>query len=309
LVDLPLKVPAPRPWPRAEKVDSYWTHERWRRRLQVLAITIVSVALIAAGFGALVLKARANYIAGQRALAAGQYGVAIDRFNAAQVAGRPYADARTLLSDALSLSNLQAEYFTTLHDASRPTAATLTMRHAAALFQSGRYTQAQALLSGLHSRVPPAVMTRLSTVGDSAVAAVLLLAGANQAFAAGAWTVAAQDAADVLVRYPRCGPATALAAEAARRARAQPLALRAAALAAAGHWKAALKVVRQTLRIDPAYPGATALLARIDAALASRRAAAKAKAAASRAAAAAAAAAATTSTSVTTRPAPTPPPP
>ncbi len=140
-------------------------------------------------------------------------------------------------------------------------------------------------MAGLPSRVPPAVAARLASTGNAAAAAVLLLAGAEQAFAARQWRTAGADAAAVLVRYPHCGPAAALAAEAARRVRADPFALRAARLAAAGRWKAALTVVRQTLRIDPTYPGAATLLARIDAALARRRAATAAKAAAAKAAA------------------------
>ncbi len=157
--------------------------------------------------------------------------------------------------------------------------------------------------------MPPVVAARLSTGGDPAVAAVLLLVSANHAFATGDWRMARTDAAAVLLRYPHCGPAAQLAAEAARRLRAGPLALHAAALAAAGRWAAARKAVRQTLRIDPAYPGAAALLARIDATLASRKAAAKAKAAAASAATAAASTPTAAPTPVAPKPTPKPPPP
>ena len=257
------------------------------------------------------MQARNNYIAGQRALAAQQYGVAIQRFTAAQVMGRPYADAHALLNRAVALSMTQPKYAADLRSASTPSAASLTLRRAATLFESGHYAAAQSLMADLPSRVPPAVAARLASTGNAAAAAVLLLAGADQAFAAREWRTAGADAAAVLVRYPHCGPAAALAAEAARRVRADPFALRAARLAAAGRWKAALTVVRQTLRIDPTYPGAATLLARIDAALARRRAATAAKAAAAKAAATAA----STSTTVTPpapvapKPAPKPPPP
>ncbi len=279
-----------------------------RRRLRVVAVIVLGVALIVACLGVLVLKARSNYIAGQRALAAGQYGLAIQRLSAAEVIGRPYANAHALLNDAVALSFSQAEYTTALHGSTRPTAATLTLRRAAALFQAGHYPEAQALVAGLTSRVPAAVATRLSTTGSSAAAALLLLVAGDQALAAGNWGTARADAQSVLLRYPRCAPAAALSAEAARRQRAQPLALHAAALVAAGHWAAARKVARQTLRVDPTYPGAAALLARIDATLASRKAAAKAKAAAT--------STAPTSTATTAPapvtpapPAPQPPPP
>lgn len=309
LVDQPLKNPAPRYWSRAEQIEPSWLAERRRRRLRLLAVTVVLVALIAAGFAALVMKARANYLAGQRALAAEQYGLAIQRFTAATVLGRSYADAHALLNQAVDLSMSQPEYVSDLRVALRPSAATLTLRRAAGLFQSGRYAAAQSLLVGLPSRVPPAVADRLTTGGNAAVAGLLLLVGAEQALALRDWPTAERDAAAVLLRYPRCGPAAALAAEAALGARAQPLALRAAALAAAGRWTAALKVVRQTLRIDPSYPGAAALLVRIDRTLAHRKAVAKAKAAAAKAKAAAGTTTVTTPAPVTPKPTPKPPPP
>jgi tetratricopeptide (TPR) repeat protein len=279
-----------------------------RRRLRALAIVVLGVALVAAGFAALVLKARSNYIAGQRALAAGQYGLAIQRLSAAEVVGRPYGNAHALLNDAVAMSFAQTEYATVLHGAARPTAASLTLRRAAALFESARYTEAQSLVAGLTSRVPPAAAARLSVTGSAAVAAVLLLVGANQALALGDWRTAGDDAAVVLLRYPRCGPAASLAAEAARRQRAAPLTRHAAALAAAGHWTAARKAARQALRVDPAYPGVAALLARIDATLAHRKAAAKAKAAASTATAPTSTAT-TAPTPVAPKPTPKPPPP
>ena len=309
LVDQPLKNPVPRYWSRAEQVEPSWLSERRRRRLRLLAVTVVVVALIAAGFAALVMKARANYLDGRRALAAEQYGLAIQRFTAATVLGRPYADAHALLNHAVALSMSQPEYFSALREASPPGAATLTLRRAVALFESGRYAAAQALLADLPSRVPPAVAARLSAGGNAAAAGLLLLVGADQAFALRDWPTAERDAAAVLLRYPRCGPAASLAAEAALRARAQPLALRAAALAAAGRWTTALKVVRRTLRIDPSYPGAAALLVRIDKTLAHRKAAAKAKAAAAKAKAAASTTTVTAPTPVAPKPAPKPPPP
>lgn len=273
-----MKAPEPRSWSPAEQVEPYWVYDRPHRRLRLLVIAmsiiIVGVALVVAGYAALVAKAHGDYISGQQALAAGQYHDAIQQLRAAEVMGRPYADARALLNDAIALSNGQREYVAALNGTLQPTAATLTLRRGAALFQSGRYTTAQALLADLSSRVPPAVTVRLSTSSNAAVAAVLLLVSANQAFKTREWRLAGADAVSVLLRYPRCGPAAWLAAEAARRVRAEPLALRAVALTAAGRWVAGLKVVRQTLRVDPSYPGAAALLARIDATLAHRRAAA-----------------------------------
>ena len=158
----------------------------------------------------------------------------------------------------------------------RPTAATLTLRRAEALFQSGRYTEAQALLQRITSRVPSAETTRLTASISPAAAAVLLLVGADQAFAAHHWRLAGVDASGVLFRYPRCGPAATLAAEAARRLRAKPLVVRAVALAAARRWTTALADDRRALHIDPSYPGAAALYARIHSTLARQRAAAKA---------------------------------
>jgi hypothetical protein len=314
--DQPLRAPVAGRWARAERDESYWAYERRHRRWRLLAVTALVVVLVGGGGATLVLQARANYLNGQRALAAGEYGLAIQQLSAARVAGIPYADAHKLLNEAVTLSISQSQYASQVRDVSRPTAASRALRQAAALFAKGHYSEALARLAGLPSRLPTAVAARLPA-SSGAVAAVLLFASANEAFAAHDWREAGADAAGVLVRYPECAPATALAAEAGRRMRAEPFAVRAAGLAAAGRWKAALVAVRRTLRIDPAYPGAAALLARIDATLA-RRKAARAKSAAARAAAAKAAAktaAATPSVPsytpppVAPKPTPKPPPP
>jgi len=301
LVDQPLRAPARQLWPRAGD-EPYSTYER-RRRLRVVALVVLLVIVVGAVFGTLVLRARDNYIAGQRALAAGQYGLAIQRLSAANVAGRPWANAHALLDQAVTLSMGRTQYATALQGAARPTAASLTLRRAATLFEAGRYAQAQAALADLPSRVPPAAAARLSAAGSPAAAAVLLLVGAAHALAAGDLRTATSDAATVLARYPGCVPARSLIDEAARRQRAAPFDSRAATLAAAGRWKLARTAVRRALAIDPAYPGAAALLARIDAAITRRAAAAKAKAAA-----AAAAASTSTTPPATTAPAPAPAP-
>ncbi len=314
MLDQPLRVPVSRRWTRADHDESYWIAERRRRRWRLLAVVAVLVLLVGGGAATLILQARANYLSGRQALAAGEYGLAIQHLSAARVAGVPYADARRLLSDAVTLSITQSQYSTEISGLSHPTAASLALRQAAALFAAGRYREALNRLPSLPSRMPPAVVMARLSASNGAVAAVLLLAGANQAFAAHDWSLASRDAAGVLARYPGCTPAAALAAEAARRVQAKPFARQAARLAAAGRWKPALAAVRRTLRIDPAYPGAAALLARIDAALAHSKAA-KARAAAAAAAAAKPAATSTSSGSssgTTVTPTPvksTPPPP
>jgi tetratricopeptide (TPR) repeat protein len=328
LVDQSTETPAPRFWSRTDQFEPHWVYEHSRRRLRFLVLTIaivvVCVALAFAGRAALVAKARGDYIAGQQALAAGQFHVAIQHLRAAEVMGRPYADAHALLNDAIALFNGQREYVAALTGTSQPTTpASRALRQAAAFFAAGHYSEALARLAGLPSRLPPAVAAARLPAGSGTVAAVLLLVSANEAFAAHDWRVAGADAAGVLARYPRCAPAAALAAEAGRRTRAEPFAVRAAALAAAGRWKAALVAVRRALRIDPTYPGAVALLARVDATLARRKAArakvaaakAAAKAAAAKAAARSAAAATTPSVPsytpppVAPKPTPKPPPP
>jgi hypothetical protein len=287
-------------------------YERRRRRRRLLIAGVISAALLVVLVAAfLVLSARADYLDGKRAIAAGDYDLAIRRLDDANVVGLPYSNAHSLLAQAVALANGQTQYNTYLSAA--PTAATRDLRRAAALFQAGHYTAALRQVRGLSGRVPPAAARALSTRSNGAVAALLLLAGAEQAFAAHDWSVAGSTAADVLVSYPRCGVAAALAAEADRRGRAEPIALQAAALVARGHWAAARAAARRALLIDPAYPGAAALLARIDATIAHRKALARKKAAA--AAAAKAKAKATTPSAPATSPPPpapaksTPPPP
>jgi hypothetical protein len=310
LVDQPLKVPPSPLWRRPAPVDPFTAFERRRRRLRLIVICTVAAALVAEGIVAwVVTNARANYLAGEKALDAGDYGLAMRRLGAAKMIFWPYAGARGLLSDAVALSNGQTQLLATLQRPQPPSAQTRALRRAAALFQAGDYAAARAQVGALPSRVPLAVGRALATRSNPAVAALLLLAGADQAFAAGDWSVAARDAAVVLVPYPRCGPAAALAAAADRRVRAEPLVLRAAALVAAGRWSAARTVVRHALRIDRAYPGAATMLARINATLAHRKAVAKAKAAAKAAAAQAAAQATAPSTPTAPPTRSTPPPP
>jgi tetratricopeptide (TPR) repeat protein len=308
MLDQPLRTPVAGRWARAEHDESYWMVERRRRRWRLLAVAALVVVLVGGGGATLVLQARANYLNGQRALAAGEYGLAIQQLSAARVAGLPYADAHKLLNDAVALSIDQSQYASQVRDASRPTAASRALRQAAALFAGGHYSEALARLAGLPSRLPPAVAAARLSAGSGVVGAVLLLVSANEAFAAHDWRVARYDAAGVLARYPRCAPAAALAAEAGRRTRAEPFAVRAAGLAAAGRWKAALGAVRRALRIDPTYPGAAALLARVDATLA-RRKAAKAKTAAAKSAATATTPSAPSYTPPPVAPKPTPKPP
>lgn len=314
MVDQSFRAPSPPPlWPRPEQIEPYYLYERRRRRHRLLvsgAVVLALLVVVAAAF--LVLNARGDYLDGKRALAAGDYDLAIRSLDSAKIAGFPYPNAHGLLAQAVALANGQAQYDTYL--TVTPTAATRDLRRAAALFQAGRYNAALTQVRGLSSsRVPPVVARALTARSNGAVAALLLLAGAEQAFAAREWGVAGSSAADVLVSYPRCGVAAALAAEAGRRGRAEPIALQAASLAAAGRWTAARAAVRRALLIDPAYPGAAALLARIDAAIAHNKALATKRAAAAAAAAAARLANASTSTTTTTPPAPatkpTPPPP
>jgi tetratricopeptide (TPR) repeat protein len=284
LVDQSLRTLGRRRWPAP--FDRYAPHERRRRRLRLVLICASGVALVVAGVAVWALSsARSTYLAGERALVAGDYPLAARRFSEAKMIFWPYADARALASSSLALANGQSQELSSLWRPLTPTTETRSLRRAAALFQDGRYAPAQALVGTLHSRVPVGVGRALAARSNTAVAALLLLVGADQAFAARDWSAAAQRAAGVLVLYPRCGPAAALAAETGRRLRAEPLDARASALVAASRWSAARTIVRRALSIDPSYPGAAAMLRRINATLAHRKAAA---AAAARAAAAAA---------------------
>lgn len=227
-----------------------------------------------------VVDARRNYEAGVRALLAGDYHVAVQRLGAATVLGRPYADSRTLLAEATSLSRgLGNDSVAPLSDAP-PSGASLTLRRAAALFATGRYATARDMVAGLQLRLPAAAAARLAQTGNTAVASLLLLVTAERLLAAGDWHTAAADATVVLARYPRCGPASDLAAEATRRGAAAPLFARATGLADASRWTLARGALRQALAVDPAYPGGAALLTRIDDAIAARKAAQAAAAAA-----------------------------
>ena len=288
MVDHPLGFPAPLSRKRPDPVDPYWTEPFWvsesrRRRRRLLVFGGIGLAAAVACLAAfVVVNARDNYVAGKRALASGDYALAIRRLGAAKMVGRPYADARTLLAHAVALADTQTQLTTTL----RPTAVSLTLRRATSLFQAGHYAVAEKLITGVPARLPRAAVTRLTSSGNPAAAGLLMLVGAKRALAAGDPVVAGRDAATVLSLYPRCAPAKALGAEAARRLSGAPLFARATTEAAARRWSLARTDARAALRADPAYPGAAALLARIDAAIAQRKQAAKAKAAAAAAAAA-----------------------
>ena len=193
MVDQSFRAPSPPPlWPRPEQIEPYYLYERRRRRHRLLvsgAVVLALLVVVAAAF--LVLNARGDYLDGKRALAAGDYDLAIRSLDSAKIAGFPYPNAHGLLAQAVALANGQAQYDTYL--TVTPTAATRDLRRAAALFQAGRYNAALTQVRGLSSsRVPPVVARALTARSNGAVAALLLLAGAEQAFAAREWGVAAQ---------------------------------------------------------------------------------------------------------------------
>ncbi len=258
--------------------------------LTYAVILAVALALV----GMLVVGARADYLDGKRALEAGDYRAAIAHLESAEVAGIPYGDARSLLDQATTFAqDYEAEYTLALQVGSAATAESRRLRRAVELFTSGHAVQAEALISRWSVRFPVNVLSSRLATGNGAVAALLLLAGARNALTVGDWQVAANEAQGVLVRYPDCAPATALAALADRRVRAETFVLRASALAKAGRWQPALAAVKTGLAIDPSYPRAAALRAHIETVLHRRSAArARARAAAARRRAAAAAAAA-----------------
>jgi tetratricopeptide (TPR) repeat protein len=268
---------APRQWRSEPRDEPFWAHERRHRFIKLGAWAVVVVVVITAGLGALVWQARQNYLAGERALAVGAYGTAIDRLNAAKVAGFAYADSDALLTRAVTLSQQAADNAAVLRGGVQPTAATRRVDRAAGLFAAGHYAQALALIpAGFSARFPPAVLGLRTTAQGAPLVSLLLLVRAQSAFAAGAWQVARADAQGVLARDSACTPAADLAARAERRALAQPYVARAKALASSGNWRAASSAVHRALRIDPTYPGAAALLARITATIAQKKAAAAA---------------------------------
>jgi hypothetical protein len=282
VIGQPLRVPSSQLWEQAEQIEPYWVYERRRRRRRLLVSLSLTLALVAVCLIAFtVLNARQNYVAGKRALLAGEYDLAIRRLGAATIVGRPWADSRTLLGEALTLTNGQVRAQSTLLSDEPPTAATLTLRQAAALFATGHYAAARDMAADLQVRVPTAAAARLAQASNVAVSSLLLLITAERLLAVGDWRTAATDASLVLAHYPRCGPASSLAAEAARRGAAAPLYARALSLADAHRWTLARSAVRHALAVDPAYPGASALLTRIDNAIAARNAARAAAAASS----------------------------
>jgi tetratricopeptide (TPR) repeat protein len=256
-----------------------------------------------AALALLVVNARQNYEAGLRALLAGRYGAAVKHLDRATVLGHPFADSRQLLAEATSLAHGQAGGGVVLVGDAPLSAASMKLREAAALFETGRYAVALDRVADLRLRLPATAATRVAAASNTAVSSLLLLVSAQRLLAAGDWRTAATDATFVLARFPSCGPASRLAAEAARRGRAAPLFARATSLADASRWVLARNALRRALAVDPAYPGGAALLGRIDAAIAARRAAQ----------AAAATASSGTGTATTTTPptqtAPPPPPP
>ncbi len=274
VIDQPLRVPSSQLWEHAEQVEPYWVYERRRRRRRLLLSLSLTLALVAACLaGFTVLNARQNYAAGKRALLAGEYDLAIRRLGAATILGRPWANSRTLLSEALTLTNGQVREQSTLLSDEPPTPDTLTLRQAAALFATGHYAAARDMVADLQVRLPTAAAARLAQTSNTAVSSLLLLVTAERLLAAGDWRTAATDATLVLAHYPRCSLASALATEAAHRGAAAPLFARATSLADGRRWILARRALRQALSADPAYPGAATLLARIDNAIAARNAA------------------------------------
>ena len=285
--------PAPPRRRSTGELEPHWVSARRRQRHRLLLIG--TVLLVVAVFVDVLLVARANYLDGKRALRTDAYLTAVGHLRSATVLGVSYHDARSLLGQASTLARVEAEYGSAM-PGSAPAAASRLLERAAGLFTAGHPDQAEALIAGRRLQFSSDVLLSRLASGHDAVAAVLLLAGADQALATGDWQAAASQAQSVLARYPGCAPAAALAAVADRRVRAEPFARRGLALAHGGHWRLALTALHRALAIDPTYPAAAAFSAHVQTelrhqvALAKRRAAAR-QAAARRAAALRAAAA------------------
>ena len=151
LVDQPLRAPARQLWPRAGENEPYWMYERRRgagvwlsdRRSRRGARRRLHAACSSC-------KARSNYIAGQRALAAGNTASPFSDSARPRSPGRPYADARALLGNAVALSFDQTEV-RGRREQRRPGP---PPRHSRCVapprsFEAGRYPEAQALVAGL----------------------------------------------------------------------------------------------------------------------------------------------------------------
>jgi len=309
--------PSPAPfWRGPRGVTPWWMIERRRRRTRLaLGIAVVALAFVAA-LTMLTLRARTNYLAGERALAAGAYEDAIARFSAAEVVGVPYPHARAALTRAAALAQIHAERTTALLDGPALNDTSRQLRQAVRLFATRRYDEALAALPGQMATVPAAVLAARRSTGRPAFVALMLLAAAERDFAAGSWAHAFHDAQAVLVRAPDCGPAVSLASRAATRMRARPAVLRAQWYARHGQWRLAVRSAQRALAIDDSYPGVAGLLAYYQSRVPHKRT----KAAATKTAVAAPTNSTTSGASGTTttspsppapkpKPSPTPPPP
>ena len=259
---------APAPWAHtwgtAADDTPLWMVERRRRRLRlVVGLAVVVVTVIAAA-AFLALRARANYLDGKAAFAAGSYSTAIADLGNADIAGVPYADAHELLQRVLALSLVNAENAALLQNV-HPTSASRDLRRAVRLFGAGRYDEAVAAVPTGQTKVPLAVLGARPATGGPAMSGLLLLVAAERDLAAGKWAVAAAEAQLVLARAPDCRPALLMMGTTGHRELARPKMLRAERYAAVGYWRLAARYARAALRLDPTYPGAAALLARAEA--------------------------------------------
>ena len=254
--------PPPTPfWRVRAGATPWWMIERHRRRRRLaLGFGVVAVAFLA-GLSLLALRARANYLAGERAVAVGAYEEAIARFAAAEVAGVAYPGARGALAHATTLAQIHTEYTTALHDKPPVSETSRRLRTAVRLFATGHYDEALASLPAWSAVVPQEVLGARRATGRPALVALVLLATAQREFVQGNWGSALHDAEAALARAPGCTPAATLASRAGRRVDARRPLLRARLYASHGRWRQAVRFAERALAIDPTYPGTAALLA------------------------------------------------
>lgn len=254
----------------SEPLELEWDwEERQRRRRRRMAVAAATVALVLAATAslALVRSAAGHYARGQRALAAEQYLVALQEFNAARVVVFSYRDAEALAGEARSA--LDARYREAALAKRTEEAVRRLVEGAGARLAAGDPEGAVEALSSARQRVPDGLLSRealtLALLDDlelelGEVGFKGLRDGRWNTAALCATGLLAIDASDANGRRLReraeMGAALQLRLDEARRA------------ADRGEWRRALRLADAVLKEWPGFPGAAALIQRARAGLA-----------------------------------------
>ncbi len=245
-----------------------WQDAMRRRQTRVRLIGAgVVAALLVVGVVVLMLSAASHYQRGRDAMAARHFGAAVEEFAAARVLTVWYRDAQSLGAHAQQALELDAQHAEVLRQ--ERSAVSRLLRDARGGITAHKLTDTVAALREARVLVPEGPIGRNATQQAAASElATMLTASGAEAMKAARWEEAARAAQAWLILEPTAQDATDLAQRAATAQGLQQDLGAAEEAAGHGRWREALRLSKGVEREWAGFPGAGALIARAQKALA-----------------------------------------